>query len=953
MRLTDLQKKYFAWDITHKKSTGDDSRFTGVLSEARVDLNPHQVDAALFAFKSPLSKGAILADEVGLGKTIEAGIILSQSWAEHRRRILIIVPASLRNQWNIELREKFFLPSTVMVGKLYDESLSRGQSPLLQDGIVICSYHFAAEHADEIGNIHWDLVVLDEAHKLRNVYKKKNKIAKAIRVALQPYKKVLLTATPLQNNLNELYGLVSIIDGNYFSSLDNFSDEFNAVSTRDTARFGELKYRLQQIIHRTLRRQVQEYVRYTKRSAMVQEFTMTEAEQDLYDKVREYLASPFLFGIPESIRPLLTITISKIMASSAHALAFTLEKLRTRIEKYLATGNLGGLIDALSEGEEIFEGEGEGDEGEFDWQEGASSSENKAVSAVRQELSDLDHYMCLAQEIREESKAKALVEALGVAFRKMEELGAERKALIFTESCRTQEYLYDYLCSRGFEGKIVCFNGTNNSPQAKQVYSRWLAATKGTDRQTGDPLIDKKQALTDFFENEADIMIATEAGAEGINLQFCSLVVNYDMPWNPQRIEQRIGRVHRYGQKHDVVVVNFVNKSNAADCRVYELLNSKFQLFDGVFGSSDEILGAIESDIDFEKRLADIYQNCRTEDEINAAFDRLQAELDDIISERMQQTKKTLLEHFDEEVIQKLKSREGVDTERISMYCRHIWELSLAMLAGNICDIDEEGHSFTLREDLGNIPAGRYSIQKDTHAHQIRSGAPIGEYILDRALEIKLEPTFATFDLSGYKYRSSTLEKFKGQSGYCIGYRVSSSNEHDNEEELLICGLTENGERTPDDFGKKLLELDVLTSRAEPVPSDIIAGLDREFEQSLHSYEQELESRMNEYLNIEIDKLSAWADDNVYPMEKAVRVARQQLQDVRRTLRKPLSVSEKLDLRKQELNLSQKLREAEKKWYEAQDYYEEKAGEQIKLLEKSLNSSISSEQMFIVRWSIV
>ena len=148
MHLSALQQKYFAWDLSHKKSTGDDSRFTGVLSEARVDLNPHQVDAALFTFKSPLSKGAILADEVGLGKTIEAGIILSQSWAEHRRRILIVVPASLRNQWNLELREKFFLPSTVLVRSSYDDLIQLKKRPFEQDAIIICSYHFAAKHAD-------------------------------------------------------------------------------------------------------------------------------------------------------------------------------------------------------------------------------------------------------------------------------------------------------------------------------------------------------------------------------------------------------------------------------------------------------------------------------------------------------------------------------------------------------------------------------------------------------------------------------------------------------------------------------------------------------------------------------------------------------------------------------------------------------------------------------------
>ena len=174
LMISSIQLKYYAWDISHKKSVSDDSRFTGVLSEARVDLNPHQVEAALFAFKSPLSKGAILADEVGLGKTIEAGIILSEMWAENKRKILIIVPASLRNQWNIELMEKFYLPSFILESNSMDDAKSqiiRGKQQ-----IFICSYNFASTNADFLKTRKWDLVVFDEAHKLRNVYKRGNVI---------------------------------------------------------------------------------------------------------------------------------------------------------------------------------------------------------------------------------------------------------------------------------------------------------------------------------------------------------------------------------------------------------------------------------------------------------------------------------------------------------------------------------------------------------------------------------------------------------------------------------------------------------------------------------------------------------------------------------------------------------------------------------------------------------
>ena len=175
-------------------------------------------------------------------------------------------------------------------------------------------------------------------------------------------------------------------------------------------------------------------------------------------------------------------------------------------------------------------------------------------------------------------------------------------------------------------------------------------------------------------------MIATEAGAEGINLQFCSLVINYDLPWNPQRIEQRIGRCHRYGQKHDVVVVNFLNERNAADRRVMELLTEKFNLFSGVFGASDEVLGTIESGVDFEKRILAIYQQCRTLGEIDAAFARLREEMDASIRERVEATRRTLLEHFDEDVHARLRVQLDTAREQLDRVQRLFWEVAKFML---------------------------------------------------------------------------------------------------------------------------------------------------------------------------------------------------------------------------------------------------------------------------------
>ncbi len=166
--ITPFHAKYFAYDLTLQHAANDVGRLSQSLFDASVDLNPHQIEAALFALRSPISKGVLLADEVGLGKTIEAGIVLCQYWAERKRRLLVICPASLRKQWALELEEKFNLPSVVLDARTWRDTLKLGRSPLNQKAIVILSYNYACRIRDELKSIAWDLVVIDEAHKLRN-----------------------------------------------------------------------------------------------------------------------------------------------------------------------------------------------------------------------------------------------------------------------------------------------------------------------------------------------------------------------------------------------------------------------------------------------------------------------------------------------------------------------------------------------------------------------------------------------------------------------------------------------------------------------------------------------------------------------------------------------------------------------------------------------------------------
>jgi len=337
--------------------------------------------------------------------------------------------------------------------------------------------------------------------------------------------------------------------------------------------------------------------------------------------------------------------------------------------------------------------------------------------------------------------------------------------LIFTESRRTQEYLYRILEQTQFAGKVVLFNGTNTDPKSQQIYKQWMERYANTDRSTGSPTADKRAALVDYFRDEASIMIATEAAAEGINLQFCNLVVNYDLPWNPQRIEQRIGRCHRYGQKFDVVVVNFLNRSNAADQRVYQLLDEKFKLFSGVFGASDEVLGAIESGMDFEKRIVGIYQRCRTPQQISFEFDQLQQELETEIGEKRSEARENLLNNFDQEVIERVRI---ASADTLTRFEDWLWQVTQFFLEP-YARFEPSGHAFKLeRNPFADEPIhpGPYRMGKSVEdVNTYRVGHPLAQRILEHCLELPTPPVDVAFNYSGSGKRIALVDALRGRCG--------------------------------------------------------------------------------------------------------------------------------------------------------------------------------------------
>jgi SNF2 family DNA or RNA helicase len=348
----------YIYNLLDLKQTGNSvDRIGATLFNSKIKLTPHQIEAALFAFKSPLSKGSILADEVGLGKTIEAGIVLAQLWNEHKRKILIVGPASLLRQWSAELLEKFNLPSIVMDRKNYNLHKKSGfRNPFIQkDAIIICSYHMCAASKEDIMKASFDLCVIDEAHKLRNVWTGKNVISTDIKTALINTKKILLTATPIQNNVMDLYGLTTLIDDNIFSDHQLFKEKYFKNYSDNLI---ELKDRLDKFTQRTLREQVKPYIKFTKRIPKTFTFTQTHEELVVYNLIRELLLNSHeeSYLIPNRQKHLLLLILCKLMGSSIYSIVFTLETMKKRLVTLFNTGKDTGLdasVDDLLDEDEL------------------------------------------------------------------------------------------------------------------------------------------------------------------------------------------------------------------------------------------------------------------------------------------------------------------------------------------------------------------------------------------------------------------------------------------------------------------------------------------------------------------------------------------------------------------------------------------------------------------------
>jgi SNF2 family DNA or RNA helicase len=951
--ITAYHAKYFAHELSIQHANQGVDRLSQGLFNASVDLNPHQIEAALFALNNPLNKGVVLADEVGLGKTIEAGLVLCQYWAERKRRLLIICPAALRRQWAQELHDKFNLPSQIVDARTWSQLQKDGiYNPLNNKHVVIMSYHYAARMEDRLIAEPWHLVVIDEAHKLRNAHRDSNKMGQALKRALNGRQKLLLTATPLQNSLMELYGMSTLIDEHIFGDDRAFRKKYMS-GAGDVA---ELKDRLAPFLKRTLRKHVLEYVKYTERKTITAPFEPATQEQALYREVSQLLEVEHeTYALPKAQRHLTGLILRKLLASSTHAVIFTLETIKLRLEKLRDKNEPMDLISRLMEDDDL--------DTEFmdqeEFYEAGAAEENTDINhtALAAEITQIETLIAKAKTISVDSKARALLSAMDKGFAQMRAMNAPEKVIIFTESRRTQDYVANFLHAHGYTGKIVTFSGANNSPECTQVYQQWKIEHEGSDRITGSPQVDRRTALIDHFRDHAQIMIATEAAAEGVNLQFCSLLINYDLPWNPQRVEQRIGRCHRYGQKFDVVVINFLNKSNYADARVLELLTEKFNLFDGVFGASDDVLGSIESGVDFEKRIQEIYATCRTQEAIAKAFDELQKQLEQDINQRIKETQKLLLDNFDEDIHDLLKIKLTQAEQRLDKLSRWFWLLTQYILKSH-AEFNQTTHSFTIQHSIADAPAGRYQLIRanggekaniEPHAHTYRLSHPLGEYVVGQGRALTTPVEELVFNYASHAGKVAVAEHLQGQSGW-LALNLLRIESFQIEEHLVFTGLSDHGAVIDGETCKKLFNVGGYTA---PTYSHHPEHLNATIQRQLDAKMAEAMDTNNRFFHEEREKLEKWADDKILAAEQALQDTKAKIKALKRDTRQTLSLEEQQVLQT-ELHACEKVQRKQRQHiFDVEDEIIERRDALISELQKRLRQVTQVAPLFLVRWRVI
>jgi adenine-specific DNA-methyltransferase len=714
--LHPAQRRYIAEDLMRRRRSDEQRRYAAPQRAAKIDANPHQIDAVIFALARLREGGCILADEVGLGKTIEAGLVMAQLMAEGARRVLLVAPKPLLGQWRQELFQLFDIEAREATPDL---------GAFDGDGVFLIGREAAGSQRGRdalLAAEPFDLWVIDEAHEVfAGIYKRFDQFggykedapnartAGRVRDVLfaQRSPVLLLTATPIQNSLLELWGLVQYVDplGTLLGDLATFRELFCGSDDRQLApgQEAELRSRLRLVLQRTLRRQAREFLErpFVERQARLFEYPMSPDERALYDDVTRYLLEPGIFAFRGNQRQLLLLGFHRRMGSSTRALAASLGRVAARLRRMLAGDRSAeadeqdarSMVDDL-DGADVDVDHDAGETGGGDADEVPDGTDPEAVRA---ELRRVEGFIARAEALgRSDSKFLALLKALDFVTTRARAGQGAGKLVIFTESLVTQDYLRDRLIESRLvtDDEVTVFRGVNDSKRVQQALERWEQDTPQGEGPPPSADIARRLALVHEFRTRSRVFISTEAGAKGLNLQFCDAIVNYDLPWNPQRIEQRIGRCHRYGQQHDVTVINFLAKDNEAQRLTFEILSQKLELFGTVLDASDQVLhrsdgadgGTIVNGAEFEAELRRIYDRSRTLEEVTKELHALRERVADErrrYEEAHARTASLIEERFDEGVQRVFRQHQTVVPRALAELDRDLLAVTISYLEAN------------------------------------------------------------------------------------------------------------------------------------------------------------------------------------------------------------------------------------------------------------------------------
>ncbi|MEM7776975.1 MAG: helicase-related protein [Pseudomonadota bacterium] len=643
----------------------------------------------------------------------------------------------------------------------------------------------------------------------------------------------------------------------------------------------------------------------------------------------------------------------KILGSSVAAIEQFLTNVIARLERQLPA-DLSSVTDDENAEDIQAEAREAQDDGEFDDDGSAVEIDLEKLNA---EISELTAYRDLARQIGKNAKGEKLIERLPEVLGHVVSLDGKRKAVIFTESVRTQNYLARLLSENGYEGQIVLMNGSNNDPESRRIYQAWLAKHKDTGSISGSKTADMKQAIVDAFRSDdKTILIATESGAEGINLQFCSLLINFDLPWNPQRVEQRIGRCHRYGQKIDVTVVNMLNRKNRAEERVYELLSEKFHLFQGVFGASDDVLGTIESGFDFEKKVVEAVQRCRSAEEVEKAFAEIEAELDESIRADMAETRRKLFDVMDATVVSRLKMRDESVKATLGKFEHRLLTIARAELPAAIFHegsrqrLDYDGKTYTtewpLADEMGWV---FFRIGDDTLARDV----------VERAKVRDLAPATLTFDYKAYRdggnARLSDVEQLQGKCGWLkVALLKAETAEPDaTRERLLVAALCDDGATLDADLIDRLMLVPAAANSelSVSVPSDMLNPLLGEAQR------REMEKAQAEnmaWLDEETDKLDSVAEDLEKALDLRLKEMKREIDAAKRAFRtdKTMTLEQKVSEQRRIKKLEDERRQLKLRMDAEIQRISDEKDEKLDRIAQALEITPTVTPVLTIRWEM-